>query len=87
MPKQWKPSRIGLSVFETFSWPVKIRGRARQFLLAPRESPIFPAGPTFQKQAAMVLRTLELPEPRPCRRAPEEFEWLIESLQNRRRKP
>jgi hypothetical protein len=76
--------KIDVQDTATFRWPVKIRVRAELLpTTAPRKSPIFPAGDLFPPEPEMVLRTLELPGRRPCRRAP--VESLVGEVSNRRR--
>jgi hypothetical protein len=73
---QIKPKgfKIDLPESDVFSWPVKIRVRAKSPLKAPRKSPILPASVSHAIENGMVLRTLELSRPQPCRRAPAAFE-------------
>ena len=67
--------KIGLSEFESFSWPVKIRVRADRVLPAPRKSPVFPASISAAIQPGLVLRVLDLPIARPSRRASRRVYW------------
>ena len=75
--------KIDVQETATFRWPVKIRVRAELLpTTAPRKSPIFPVSDFFPPAPEMVLRILELPGRRPCRRAP--VESLVGDILNRR---
>jgi hypothetical protein len=63
-----EPLKISLSEYETLGWPVKVRVRAKQFPLAPRKSPAFPA--SLQPRSNVVMRTFELPRRRINRQLP-----------------
>ncbi len=59
-----------------FSWPVKIRVRANTLSVAPRKSPIFPAG-NHLAEIKMLLPPLSVLSPAGARRATEAFKrWL-----------
>ena len=60
---------IRVSDSKDFSWPVKVRVRVHTHPVTPRKSPTFPAGLSFTSKPKTILRTLELPQSRPCRRA------------------
>jgi hypothetical protein len=84
-PREWSmqertqsPSdRVPVSEFRSFGWPVKIRVRATNPLLAPRRSPIFPASLMNQDQPTLLLRTVEIEAPtaRANRRAHGVIKW------------
>jgi hypothetical protein len=71
-----KPIPLMVQPFEfaILGWPVKIRVRART-LPAPRKSPFFPANLVFEKKRKFLVRTLEVPESRVCRKAPAPTNW------------
>jgi len=58
------PQQISAREFPSFSWPVKIRVRARSPRLAPRDKPpLFPASFRSLSRSPVLLRTIE-PAPR-----------------------
>ena len=67
--------KIQLSEFQSFSWPVKIRVRAAKNRAAPRKPQVLPASFSFEAKPKTVLRTLETPRRRVCRRASNRLEW------------
>jgi hypothetical protein len=70
-------ARVQISEFRSFSWPVKIRVRADKPLMAPRQPPVFPASLSdlLPIEPVLLVRTIELPNARPCRRAPGTLAW------------
>jgi hypothetical protein len=79
MRTKFSVSKLDVSTGADFSWPVKIRVGANIPQKAPRKSTILPASFSFQKKSQLILRTVEMPGLRLCRRAPGGFEWAQEA--------
>jgi len=60
---------ISLATYETLSWPVKIRVRAKAATPAPRKPLILPVSSYSKNQKTLILRVLEIPSRRPRRSA------------------
>jgi hypothetical protein len=56
MTTKSRTRKLAMSPFQTFGWPVKIRVRAGSIPLAPRNSPIFPAGYPFAGEVRIIRR-------------------------------
>ena len=67
--------QIKLSRFQSLSWPVKIRVRAKTSSVAPRVVPIFPASLVLQKTPKRILRSVEVP-PSARYQSPRSQEWF-----------